>query len=547
MDNVKDQLSRMKGLMKYGLQTENKSPFASVEFSKKGADGKLYGIVREGTKYYIKECGSGKKGLVKEDYDYIGGFRNRKDYQYDSYANALKHFDIKLASLKEANLPKSDIITESWTFDNSHKISSESADRMKAEINRQREIMRNASLIGESKKKDCKQCGVGGNPFTINAEEYFKDLEKTEMEKRNIKEPKNEAPTAKDRKSKGGKATVKEGKMKGGVCPKCGKAECECDECGTFECSESADVLAWRRNGEPENDHYMDMSHGTEIGDSAPFDGSEDDDMKNGIVDEANHGKAMHQEFWNQNSPEVGTNSRNAATDVDEPFDEEINEAIEDTGDELDDVEGDATADDFGGEGGGMDDLGGEDEGMDDLGGEDEGMDDFGDEDTEYELETEDGDDELEDRLSAIEDTLDKIADKLDVDQFDDDELYDDEDGEDDMPEEEPEMPEGDDDDMSDDEPVQTFESRSYRKMKLREAENRLNVFGRHPAYRKKPMTVPPKDHREFDGYYDMNDETAKNDLPFGEKIGSGAPFEVDIDSIENAIAESISRMLKKK
>lgn len=540
MDNVKDQLSRMKGLMKYGLQTENKSPFASVEFSKKGADGKLYGIVREGTKYYIKECGSGKKGLVKEDYDYIGGFRNRKDYQYDSYANALKHFDIKLASLKEANLPKSDIITESWTFDNSHKISSESADRMKAEINRQREIMRNASLIGESKKKDCKQCGVGGNPFTINAEEYFKDLEKTEMEKRNIKEPKNEAPTAKDRKSKGGKATVKEGKMNGGVCPKCGKEECECDECGTFECSESADVLAWRRNGEPENDHYMDMSHGTEIGDSAPFDGSEDDDMKNGIVDEANHGKAMHQEFWNQNSPEVGTNGRNAATDVDEPFDEEINEAIEDTGDELDDVNGDVQTDDLGGDDDGMDDLGGEELGDEDFGAEDDPEDLGGEDEPEPESETEDGESDLEARISAIEDTLNKIAEKLDVDQFEDDELYGDD--EVDAPVDEPEIPED-----GDEEPVQTFESRSYRKMKLREAENRLNAFGRHPAYRKKPMTVPPKDHREFDGYYDMNDETAKNDLPFGEKIGSGAPFEVDIDSIENAIAESISRMLKKK
>lgn len=532
----------MKSLMKYGLQTESKTPFSTVEYKKQGADGKMYGIVREGTKYYIKECGSGKKGLVKEDYDYIGGFRNRKDYQYDSYANALKHFDIKLASLKEANLPKSDIITESWTFDKSHKISSEAADRMKEEINRQREIMRNASLIGESKQKDCKQCGVGGNPFTINAEEYFKDLEKTEIEKRNIKEPKNEAPTAKDRKSKGGKAEVKESKMRGGVCPKCGKEECECDECGAVECSESADVLAWRRHGEPEDDHYMDMSHGTEIGDSAPFDGGKDEDMENGIVDEGTHGKAMHREFWNQNSPEVGTYGRKGAKDVDEPFDEGINEAIEDTGDELDDVEGDVPAGDFDGAGEGMDDFGGEEETGDFDADEDiEGDEDFDDEEPEYELETED--DELEDRLSAIEDTLSKIADKLDVDQFEDDELYDDEEIEDGGMDDE--MPE--DGGMDDEEPVQTFESRSYKKMKLREAENRLNVFGKHPAYRKKPMTVPPKDHREFDGYYDMNDETAKNDLPFGEKIGDGAPFEVDIDTIENAIAESIKRMLKKK
>ena len=115
-NNVKDQLDRMKGLMTYGLQTENKTPYASVEFSKKGADGTLYGIIREGNKYYIKACDGGKKGLVKEDYSYIGGFRNRKDYEYTSYANALKQFDLKMASLREANDPSKKVIIESWDY-----------------------------------------------------------------------------------------------------------------------------------------------------------------------------------------------------------------------------------------------------------------------------------------------------------------------------------------------------------------------------------------------------------------------------------------------
>ena len=92
MTNVKDQLSRMKGLMSYGMQTENKAPFSSVEYSKNGADGKLYGIIREGSKYYIKVCESGKKGLVKEDYDYIGGFRNRKESIHGPYSGDRNHF-----------------------------------------------------------------------------------------------------------------------------------------------------------------------------------------------------------------------------------------------------------------------------------------------------------------------------------------------------------------------------------------------------------------------------------------------------------------------
>ena len=47
-----------------------------------------------------------------------------------------------------------------------------------------------------------------------------------------------------------------------------------------------------------------------------------------------------------------------------------------------------------------------------------------------------------------------------------------------------------------------------------------------------------------------MNDDSVKNDAPYGEKIGSGAPFEISPEAINNAIAESIKKLgigLKKK
>ena len=75
---------------------------------------------------------------------------------------------------------------------------------------------------------------------------------------------------------------------------------------------------------------------------------------------------------------------------------------------------------------------------------------------------------------------------------------------------------------------------------------NKLDDFGKHPAYQKKVMTLPPKDHKEFDGYYDMNDDSVKNDEPYGEKIGDGAPFEIDTEKVDNAIAEAIRRFKKK-
>ena len=75
-----EQLGRMKALMNYGLQTESKqAPYSSVEFTKAASDNKTYGIIREGAKFYIKVADT-KPNLVKEDFNYIGGVRNRKDH-----------------------------------------------------------------------------------------------------------------------------------------------------------------------------------------------------------------------------------------------------------------------------------------------------------------------------------------------------------------------------------------------------------------------------------------------------------------------------------
>jgi len=75
---------------------------------------------------------------------------------------------------------------------------------------------------------------------------------------------------------------------------------------------------------------------------------------------------------------------------------------------------------------------------------------------------------------------------------------------------------------------------------------NKLDDFGKHPAYQKVVMDLPPKDLKEFPGNYDMNDDSVKNDTPYGEKIGSGAPFEIDPEAIDNAIAEAFNRLKKK-
>lgn len=102
-----DQINRMKSLMGVSHITEN-TKRSVVELTKRGPDGKVYGIVRENHKYFIKVAES-SNNLVAEDFDYIGGLKNKTDKSYDSYSEATKHLNLKFISLNEA-LGKTEII-----------------------------------------------------------------------------------------------------------------------------------------------------------------------------------------------------------------------------------------------------------------------------------------------------------------------------------------------------------------------------------------------------------------------------------------------------
>lgn len=57
--------------------------------------------------------------------------------------------------------------------------------------------------------------------------------------------------------------------------------------------------------------------------------------------------------------------------------------------------------------------------------------------------------------------------------------------------------------------------------MDMKEEVTRLNVFGKHPGYRKKPMTHPDNVEVAPNGARDWNDDSAKGEEPFGKQIGS--------------------------
>lgn len=530
--DMNDQFSRMKQLMNYGLNESKAPSYRGVEYTKDACDGKTYGIIREGTKFYIKVAN--KKGsTLAESFDYIGGFRNRKDYEYDSFASAQKNFDLKLRSIAEAYEGGKNIVVESWNPSKQEELTVEATDKMRKEIARERQIMENVSRIeGRKPQKGVNECGAG-DPFCKEPDAEFKATQKPNM--------KSKPDTSGD--------------------PK--KANKEFTNASLKGTEIKEEVLGWNRD----NEDYMDKSHGTEVGDGAPFDDamgrdiddkegtSETGEMVHGVVEEE---ESMVRNTKDQNKPDPGVDEVGDGQPFDGEKGREIDEAIDDFSADVVDDEGD-------------DEL--------DV----ETDDDAAADDAVADIDVDVEDNGVEDRLTALEDLMNKIASKLGVDKYEDDDLYDDEESEDAEEEAdddvfgdedddtEMEFEVGaDDEDGEDDEEDEVFESKSYKKMmaeaKRRKAVNedgikpfkdagrvpsgninKMDDFGKHPAYQKKVMSLPPKDMKEFDGYYDMNDDSVKNDLPYGENIGDGAPFEISPETITNAIAESIKKVLKKK
>ena len=109
-----DQLNRIKDLMgKMGTLNESKS-FAELELIKKGPNNIVYGIVRENHDYFIKTCEKKSGEFLSEDFQYIGGDKNKFDERYKSYAEAIKHLNMKFDMLNESfGIEKNNSIFES--------------------------------------------------------------------------------------------------------------------------------------------------------------------------------------------------------------------------------------------------------------------------------------------------------------------------------------------------------------------------------------------------------------------------------------------------
>ena len=97
-----DKLDRIKDLMGK-MSTLNESTSTSeVDNVKRGANGVIYGIVRENHSYFIKTTEKTSGTILAEDFNYIGGLQNKNIERYGSYAEALKQLNLKFDMLNES-------------------------------------------------------------------------------------------------------------------------------------------------------------------------------------------------------------------------------------------------------------------------------------------------------------------------------------------------------------------------------------------------------------------------------------------------------------
>lgn len=495
------EIEKMRHLMGYGLnEGASNASKPIVEYHAEAADGKTYGILRENSKFYIKVAPKKDSPVLAEDYDYIGGFMNKKENEYTTYAVASKQFDLKMKQIAESCGSKKVIEQFSQVTPSEWQINE--TKEMRAEIDRMNEISMRSQLIEEGKgnftEKHTLPEAPAKNPSKEKVNTPFVDNGVAKLDK-DLNDKKTDyskvAPFNSDGKPEGngGNIYVDPAKMKDSVANSNGKGDGKgkgkdgkgLKEGRTVRLTEEQ-VLAWS-----DNKDYMDKSSGTRVGKSNPFNdevGCESNQCE-ADTDPIREGVAMHNSD-NQNVPTPGTSERGD----DDPYDEPVNEGVC----EVDDVDADDVA--------GMpeDDDEIEVDVDDDLYNDDEGFEDEEDvDDVPFpDVYTKDAEKSGMRGLENWEETWN---------QFDDDDDF------------------------------NPYEGKSHRGERIYEVV--LNDFGKHPAFRKEPMTTPT--HKIADRYgKDWNDDSAKNDEPFAKEIGSGDPF---TEKITNIITDAVVNMISKK
>ena len=558
-NSFNDQLSRMKALMTYGTVNEDVKHISSynIEYKAKAADGKYYGIIRENSKYFVKVATPGKE-MIAEDYQYIGGITNKANYEYNSYANALKQFELKLGSINEAYDDDRKVNVEALDPYKKEDLVIEGTEKMKNELARQRQIMRNACVIMNEATE------IGSTPFKSQPEaehansgdkDYpFTKEGKPEEDRGAIKfdggDPEKHSstfgPDSNDVEDydldKGATPKVKDSvaseNPSGG---KVARVNESMEECGAL-------VSGAMGEGCKEEDELgAEGDENLELGDE-PVDTEELDSV---APEELGGEEEMEPEMGDELGDEEAEFGEEDELGDDEDFDLDDEDELGDEED-LDDDEFDFDEED--------DEFGDDDEDLD-LGDEEE----FDEEGDEFEKEPEEGEFDDEEELGDEEEDPEIELDENIVKQFrklvresinemfgnkDEDEEDDDEeefDGSGPFDGDDPD-PRGVEAAMSSLEEAKAAKMNSIVESVVNDIlnEDELHVFGDHPGYRKKPMTLPQTGEDKFQVNRDWNDESVHSEEPFGKGKGDSTPFDQLVAQITDSVMKQINENKKK-
>ena len=558
-NSFNDQLSRMKVLMTYGSVNEDTKPISTytIEYRAKAADGKFYGIIRENSKYYVKVAEPGKE-TIAESYQYIGGITNKPNYEYSSYTNALKQFELKLGSINEAYDENRRVVTEALDPFKKEDLVIEGTDQMKNELARQRQIMRNASVIMNEATE------IGSTPFKSQPEsehdnsgdkDYpFTKEGKPEEDRGAIPfadgKPEQHSttfgPDSKDVEKLG---SAKDAKVSDSVASehptggKVARVNESMEECGGLFAEEGDEPELEAPVDEPVDTDELDSIEGP------------DAEIEDGAVE-------AEDDFGDENFEDEEGDFGDDEFDDDDDFDFEDGEFDdEDFDDEEDDEFAEEGDDEFG------------EEESDEFS-DDEDGDEFGEEE-DFEVEPDaDGGEEIEGEEFKAEEEPEIELDENIVKKFRKlvresiNEMMSEWNGSDELEREEMF---GDDDEKGDEEefPDSGMYDRDHERdemalMDLDEAkaakmnsivesvvndilnEDELHVFGDHPGYRKKPFTLPQTGSDKFQVNRDWNDDSVHNEEPFGQGKGDSTPFDQLVAQITDSVMKQINESKKK-
>lgn len=527
MSNIYDkQIEEMQRLINYGVNENNNSNGTQsvVEYHATGADGKTYGIIRECNKYYIKVAPKKDTEVLVEDYDYIGGINNKKENEFSTYTMASKQFGLKMKCLNEAYNKKENFIMTKPQEPAEWQINE--TKEMRNEINRYNQIVNNVnSIINEGYIQEA----VGGDPFDSSIQDKNGNIKNPVLTSEGNEDPSKgannngSAPYGDKDKScgknapfcddvKGDEGDTQTPNIKGKSKPVVGESKGR-----TFRLTEEQ-VLAWSNSKD-----FMDMSSNTEIGSSSPYK-NETDDPYDAPTEPIHEDTVVHNTD-NQNVPSPGTNHYG---DTDPYTDRVDEEDAKPTSPSLKKMTAPNMSSNLSHPATGQSDASMYEAVMPD---DAAGVDDLNievlpdEEEPDAEVKTLYNDDEGFENEPEFDDTVsDREASRMarsgsgmrglenyldDWDKFDDEDEF--------------------------------YESRKRRGRRVNET--KLNVFGKHPAYRKVPFTTPA--NKEIDRYgRDWNDDSAKGEQPFGKRIGSSAPY---TDEVVEMLTDAIVNNLSKK